>query len=205
MKKAWFCFLFLYSVTCSWAQNTKDCFATVISSNHLIIHGKTNINQFNCQYFEPIKDSMIIEVGQHADFFSLHGAIMKLQTNSFNCGNAMMNKDFKELLKSDDFPEIIVRLLEFRLSKPDRPTIGTLTAEFELAGQKAIKHFEVTQRKELAPPHYYAGTAQLDITEFGLEPPSKMMNLIKVNKMISVEFLLKLRFTPNDSVAVSDK
>lgn len=117
-----------------------------------------------------------------------------------------MNHDFRKLLESDQHPYILVRLQEFRFLKDKTDDyIGEITGEFQLAGKTVTKSFKVKNEKEIAPD-YFSGIADLNIRDFGLEPPTRMMNLVKVNEQISVEFLLTIKFLSEpDSMAALEK
>ena len=41
--------------------------------------------------------------------------------------------------------------------------------------------------------HYYTGKLKLDITDFGLEPPKKLLGLLVVKKEVDIDFRINLK------------
>ena len=83
-------------------------FAFKISKeSFIIIHGKTNINTFECNYFDfDFEREYSIDLIQKNGFYCCEGAVMSVNTCYFDCGNKMMNSDVRKLLKSNEFPHL---------------------------------------------------------------------------------------------------
>ncbi|MCB4797962.1 YceI family protein [Neotamlana laminarinivorans] len=156
----------------------------------LIIEGKTNVNQFYCNYNTsklnheiPVK--FFIEANQKVVF---NNTILKLNNQLFDCGNDIMNKDFRNLLKSKKHPNISIQLLEIE-KKSNKKIEAKLN--IELAGVSRL--FKIPVIVENYESNIRVnGKIEIDILEYNLEPPKKLLGMVKVDNTINVLFNLSL-------------
>ena len=158
----------------------------------LQIQGKTNINTFTCEYDEAIPlDTLQVQVIRSGNELILDNAILRVKVGGFNCGNNMMNKDFKELLRNDTHPMIAIRIK--KIIPAQNHTGGIALAEFNIAGEKQEYQIPVNVSDQ-QPEGLYSGNKTINISDFNLEPPKKFMGLVKVEEEIMVNFKLNLKF-----------
>ncbi len=159
----------------------------ITPDSFLYIKGTSNINTFTCVYDAATLSRKIpvtyTETGNTMHFSNLE---MKLKNNGFNCGNKMINKDFHELLQTEHYPTILFKLLSIKKET------GKMTAKvaIEIAGIKKHYSFPINANGELAP---LEGLLCLNITDFDLTPPKKMMGMIVVREDIEIVFGLDLK------------
>ncbi len=130
----------------------------------------------------------------------LTNAILQINVDGFDCGNQIMNKDFKNLLKEKEEPYITLQIkniepsYDFIVSRePGLSEIGFARVEIALAGAKNEYLIPLNSFDEVIS-QYYMGQLTLNITDFQLDPPKKFLGLVKVEEEITVDFKLNLNF-----------
>lgn len=111
---------------------------------------------------------------------------MQLQNTGFNCGNRGINSDFHELLQTSKYPNINFELLSATQNKNNVEA----QVAIEIAGIKRQYIVPVKTKGELAP---LEGVLCINITDFGLTPPKKMMGMIVVREDIEIVFGFDLK------------
>jgi hypothetical protein len=193
-----------WAVPALYAQsgiNNENLKIKLWETSHLTIHGKTNVNQFQCEYDNmETGDTLDMRVYWIDDCFVFENANIRLRTEGFDCGNKMMNNDFYDLLQSDKYPNVTVEIncIDVGLLDvgPNVPVSNlgrkaTVQATFHIAGRTGQYAIPVTVDR-MASDRVYRGSIDLDITDFGLEPPQKMLGLVQVDETITISFLIKI-------------
>lgn len=153
--------------------------------SEITISGKSNVNRFSCHYTTEIAPGcQIISYNYLNKTFVLDNAEIKLKSSNFDCGGRLINKDFNELIQSDEHPNIKIKFTKI---------------EFE------NDYFKVSTRIEIAeeindyffiiyPQHnqHYVGDLEINIEDFDMKAPRKLLGAIKVDPHISINFDLIL-------------
>ena len=119
---------------------------------------------------------------------------MNLDVNAFDCHNPIMTKDLRKTLKSDKFPNLVVKFIN--LSKypysSERETIVKGAVAISLAG--VTKQFNVDYRSISVASNtlMLIGNKKINFSDFNIIPPRKLGGMIKTNDELSVEFVLKM-------------
>ena len=165
----------------------------VTPESELTIAGKTNLNVFSCKYMNDLTDTLWIAIEQDRDVYHLQNTQVQLDVDAFDCGGKIINKDFRKLLKQEDFPEIVVKFESFTAPPEEqRNLLGSLNTRFELTGNAAVHTIDILKQSEHSRNTNYYGQTTLDITQFGLKPPSRLFGMVKVDKTIEVQFDLNV-------------
>ena len=164
-------------------------------SSELKINGTTNVNTFTCAYRGELPvERFKINVIPSDTSKILRGARLKLKVAAFDCGKTRMNNDFYELLQYEDNPYIYLDVAEIWKNVNEKKSQNgadyhTQTI-FTIAGN--TKKYQVDVVSSNNPPVTAGGEHELDITDFGLTPPKKILGMIKVDKMITIKFKLNI-------------
>ncbi|GAA4307942.1 hypothetical protein GCM10023115_37640 [Pontixanthobacter gangjinensis] len=157
----------------------------ILPESELIIAGSTNVNTFNCKFdMDLICDWNKIQFNREDKFLIFNDLILPLRTDGFDCGNKRMNSDFQDLLMSESYPEIRIRIEKIELFHGD---FNKAYLKVELAGKTRDYDLPVLVSKD-----HFKGKFKMNIRDFGLEPPKKALGLIEVDEIIEVIFDLKL-------------
>lgn len=164
-------------------------------SSKLIIDGKTNVNDFRCaitQYFG--KDTLELKEGGPNRRPVFTKGYVGLEASRFDCGMQIMTNDFWKTIKSREYPFVSIEFISFeRLPQYDRvKDVFKGKLQISLAG--VTKKFEMncTIEPEQTGLIHLKGGRSFTFSDFNLEPPSRMMGLVKVDDALDVNFHLVL-------------
>jgi hypothetical protein len=166
-----------------------------ISDNSWIsLSGTTNINSFTCTSAGEIPRGFImadILPGSNAIYFS--DANMDVPVTSFDCKNRMMNNDLHESLGGQANPTIKINLLEARMMhNAQNESNGKLYTQVEITINGKTKITDVTVGYNQINPYSFliSGSKDMLMSEFGIDPPSPMLGMVRVNNKVSINFHL---------------
>ncbi|MEO1023470.1 MAG: hypothetical protein AAFW89_13075 [Bacteroidota bacterium] len=180
------------------AQNPDTVQVKIQSESVLLLHGKTNINQFSCRLNQSFENEVFpIALTRSDSILTLENARLDLETASFNCGRRKITKDFISTLKANDHPHIKLEFGRAWFIYEETPkglipmlkaiieiTIGTIKKQYTVPVSELDLEGEVLS---------FSGEQVVSMNDYELVPPSPMMGLIKVRDEISVQFTLFIK------------
>ncbi|WP_081210628.1 YceI family protein [Salegentibacter sediminis] len=191
MKTYLLFFSLLISSLAGFAQpNVETREIEILPESSLSISGNTNISEFECD-FNTIRfkeQSITVHFSSKGDILDFRNSILPLKNTNFDCGNRRINKDFRELLKTEKHPEILLKIQQIEM---DDKQNAHVTLNFEIAGKNKNYRFPVrlTGDDQLC----FEGNLALNIKDFDLEAPSKMFGLIVIEEEININFKLNIK------------
>lgn len=179
-------FLFLFSLFFQ-DYNNNEIEIQIKEGSHLFIKGTSNVNTFTCSYLKPIvPKTFILEYEDLENGWEFEDAQLQLESTAFDCGGRRINKDFKELIKTSEFPSI-----EIDVSEVTTKGSNFLAAvQISIAGKTQSIPVEISLKNQ--DSFIYTSVLRLNLEDFNLELPSKMMGLIQVHEEISIHINLHL-------------
>ncbi|MCS5490683.1 hypothetical protein [Algoriphagus limi] len=165
----------------------------VASESEVVIVGKTNINTFECQSFKYSGKDVLTEILFPEQKYAVWSGEVVLSSDSFDCFNRIMTKDFHETVRAEEHPEIRVRFLDLvrkNLGTPQESLTGNV--EITLAG--VCRRFPISCKlfKEEDGKTLLKGSQEVTFKDFQIDPPVKFLGAVKVQNSISVNFGLVL-------------
>lgn len=186
--------LILYSFltlffTAGIAQNSsRNTSVHILPNSKLTITGDTNISDFTCAFDpEMIPSAKKVKVTEKHDELFFENAVLKLDNTGFDCGSKGINRDFHALIKTDDYPFILLELKKLTMNSPKEAVADVLIS---IAGKK--KNYKLPVEIIDGEIPQYRGNLSLNINDFNLEPPKKMFGLIVVKEDIDINFNLNV-------------
>lgn len=167
------------------ANNTLE--VDIKKDSEIIIKGTSSVNTFKCNYhhqIEVVENEITYKKNQAS--YLLENAKIALDANAFDCGGRRINSDFRELLDTENHPHIEIKIQQIKIKNNQ----VTADAKVNLAGKSKTYTFPIETPEE----NNFIGDLCINITDFGLEPPKKMMGLIVVDEIIDIEFNLYTEF-----------
>lgn len=187
-----FLFVFLFH---SEALHEKEKWL-VEESSTLIIEGSSNVNEFTCQVEGRMReDTLTIDYDESSGTIDFIKNEVLINTRAFDCQNSMITADLKKTLNADRYPFITLKFLS--LEKPafrnfsSQKVKGTISLNIAGKTRKYIILYQMTPRTD--GTLLLKGDQLININDFNLSTPGKLMGLIKVNEEIEVNFTMKLR------------
>jgi hypothetical protein len=183
----------------------------ILPPSQIFVAGKSNVNQFNCdceQDFSAMQPRCYWQADPPTLVFE--NTQLRLRAENLDCGNRMMNRDLRNTLRADQHPEIRLDLRRLQFAAGDiANAIGTdwtdLTAHtnLTLAGQTRRASIRFRGRSVGHEVYELVGVHEVRMTDFGVEPPTAMMGLVKVDDHMRIHFKLWLSVrSPENAAAV---
>ncbi|HZW77939.1 MAG TPA: YceI family protein [Flavobacteriaceae bacterium] len=161
----------------------------ILNTSSLKIKGKTNVNVFECDFNSRLLNrSGFISLRNIENGIRFQDAVLQIPNSGFDCGNKGINKDFQTLLKSENHPQIEIKLL-YKEQVNDR--LAMVKVQLSIAGKSKIYQFPL----EVDPScqKKYSGKWQLRISDFDLEAPKKLFGMIVIKEEIEIDFHLHVK------------
>lgn len=190
--KTYFLFLFVLFFTISASSQTgfETREVSILPNSNLSISGTTNINTFDCDFNVRSFKNQNFKIHYIDKDRSLHfkNSVLTLENRNFDCGHRKINKDFHELLETEKYPEIFLKIKKIDLNQGENATV---TLSFTIAGIENDYSFpiEVLWENQIR----FIGKLELNIKDFDLEAPSKIFGLIVLDEEIVINFNLNIQ------------
>lgn len=162
--------------------------------SRLWLEGSSNVNRFTCRA-EGLGRS--IQVGEPSEVWEITGLPEPLQriqlgvpVRSLRCGNRRMDRDLYRIMRTDEFPLMTFRLWTYHPMPP--PSAGDFTVKavgaLGLAGRENLVVVTVRIERRSDGTVWVRGSKALRMSDFGIEPPSAMLGLIRAHDQVVVRF-----------------
>lgn len=166
-------------------------------SSKLSIKGKSNVNEFSCESEHELqKDSLDYSYSVNGDTVQVSGVNLNLEIDQFDCGKRAINRDFKSTLKYKEFPFIEIILNELVVSDSTSLIPREAKVTIRIAGTERYYTVPLNSFSSSEESFTVGGNKILRMTDFGLEPPSPMFGLIKVEDELNIQFDLVIVRSP---------
>lgn len=164
-------------------------------ASSLTIKGKSNFNSFQCRIMEYTgSDTLVLVENGENRYPVFQKGFVGLAASSFDCGIKLITHDFRETIKSKEYPVVSIEFISFERTPSYSGMKEEFRGELEISIGGVTKPFGMnfTMETNDAGVIHFKGTRNFTFTDFNLEPPSKMMGLIKVEDLLTVNFHLVL-------------
>jgi polyisoprenoid-binding protein YceI len=149
----------------------------------LWIEGDSNLHPWSCSATRPESK---IEVDPDSPGIARSLSLL-VEVDGLECGNGKMNDKLREALHSDKHPWI-----EYNLLTAERVPGAALklraTGELTVAGKTRQVSFLVDVEMAADGTAKARGTVEILMTDFGVEPPSALLGMVKTYDKITVRF-----------------
>lgn len=179
--------------------------------SYLLINGKTNVNQFQCRYDDLASDGKLKMTVIYDDgCLYFKKTKLTLNTKNFYCENKLMTKDFQDLMQADKYPYISINVECIETGADNKVKNIPVTTESEnlnITAAAVHANFQITDEvnnyripveiQRDKNKRIYTGTMMVNIRDFGLEPPKKMLGMVQVDQWIEVYLYLIISLGDN--------
>jgi hypothetical protein len=166
--------------------------------SELTLEGTTNVSKFSCACTETFSPQVYFttHVNNEECTIGFRQTILNLRIDAFDCGNKMMNKDMRQALNAEEHPFIRIELLQAMEDQCDggqahwevsdiiarvRITLNGLGKEYTMQAQA----FRTGHNR-----YRFFGSKTLRMTDFGIQPPTAALGVIKVRDDIRINMNL---------------
>jgi hypothetical protein len=184
-------FFLLIPVTEAFAWQDRQVSSVIMNGSKLKINGTSNITDFECIYDEEIEnDTLTHYVDVEEAFVEVGGDDLRLEIDSFDCGKNGINRDFRKALRSDEYPNIDIRLVKVIRTEGEPVEADVAISLAGATNQYTVALQDVSVDGEAA---IIGGTQIINMTDFGIAPPTALFGLIKVDNTLEINFTLRIK------------
>ncbi|MEQ8323285.1 MAG: hypothetical protein RIC15_10805 [Vicingaceae bacterium] len=162
------------------------------SESEVVISGSSNVTGFTCIYQQDIScRGLVVEGDFEKNAIVLSNATLSLESCGFDCGNILMNKDFRHTIKSKEHPEILMEIhelhFECRPEKDGEEVKVKALVHLTVAGVKKV--YSINAKSTLSENNLFVtGLFSVYMTDFCLSPPSLMFGMVTVDPILEIGF-----------------
>lgn len=164
--------------------------------SRLWIDGTSSIRSFSCKAGEV--NAVVEANGPNAIPQLLTGdkgvkaVKVTVPAERLDCGNGTMNEHMRKAIKLSENKTIEFRLTDYDVTRGADGIAGTINGTLLLGGVTKPITLKSDGKAEGGMLHV-TGSYDLDMTEYGLKPPTLMFGRIKVGKTVKVNYDLLLK------------
>ena len=185
--------LFLLVITQGlYAQNYE---VTIVGPGNVKINGSSNINHFSLVYKKPVAGKRTITFSAvENNRIPLKGDTrIALEVYSFSSSQNMITRDFKKMLKSDIYPFINIELSRI-IQNRDNPSRANVMAILTIANTKRLEVLPVRITMVNSNTYTLVSSHKISLKNYNLEPPKKVMGMVSVNDVVSIDLSLTVQY-----------
>ncbi|MEQ8237674.1 MAG: YceI family protein [Cyclobacteriaceae bacterium] len=180
-KNIWLTLLYLQTVAL-YAQPSTEMW-TINDESQLSINGTSNVNVFECSYDQNFDKSRISLVDSSGVILFRQNLIL-FEVKSFNCNNTRITSDLRKTLKEPSYPLLKMNLVKLYQTEKE----CTLELLLTIAGEKKSKHIHLKSCNISENKINLEGNYKMNLSDFGLVPPTALWGMVKVNDEITIDF-----------------
>ncbi|MEX0610093.1 MAG: YceI family protein [Balneolaceae bacterium] len=159
------------------------------NESNLSINGKSNVNEFRCRYDHELQRDLLQYSYRYSDgSIRLEGLTLSLEVDEFDCGRKGINRDFRNTLLYEKYPFIHITLNELVLGEESDVVPTEALVTITIAGVKRVYTVPLNDFSSSEELILVGGNKILNMSDFGLTPPSPLMGLIKVSDELDIVF-----------------
>lgn len=167
-----------------------------LPQSEVTLKGASNVNTFSC-YHSNVTGSIQFTTDPQTNTVEESATQLNLQITGFDCGNPMMESDMREALKASNYPKIKFTATSGKVV--DRLRSGStgkyykikVSGKLKLAGTSRSTSVIFTAR-QMKGHYQLTGTKTINMTDYGISPPSAMFGMIKAKETIHLHFDLAI-------------
>jgi len=167
-----------------------DAMNYVIGREQIIIKGRTNINKFECKLdLNEMMDTLQVSVTQFNGNFDFSGLTLNIPVDAFDCKHSIMTSEFRELLRSNEYPNLSLSISNIEHLVPNKLRMLT---ELSVADSKNEELISECYVQNLGHELVLGGDHQIYLRSYNLEPPKKLFGAVVVKNELNISFEVTL-------------
>jgi hypothetical protein len=195
MRKVFFALAANLLFVSGYGQDNKIIHRLAIhSSSTVSINGKTNVNKYDCGIAGYKGSDTLLLTAERGKGAYFKRGLARLDAAAFECNMKVITNDMAETIQSDKYPYIELNFISFervpKYEATEEKFKGDLTIKLaDVAVPCEVRCSIVKDENGLI---HLRGHHNFKFSDFKLQPPSKMMGMVKVEEKITVNFHLIL-------------
>ncbi|MEQ8244030.1 hypothetical protein [Fulvivirga sp.] len=162
-------------------------------SSSFTLSGVSNVNEFDCELKEGFcEDQLSIGYSHKNGNVYFKNANLSVSVSKFDCNSKYITRDMKKTLKEEEFPFMEFELLSIENFNNENSTNALAEALVTISGHTNKYFLKYDVEPASKSSYKLKMISDFKMKEFGIDPPSAMMGLIKVHDTITVEIDLHI-------------
>ncbi len=191
MKKGLILFITSTFVLLSFNVLSQESFKLVPESSSMKISGTSTLHDWEMKV-ENFKCDISAEIANPS--ITIDRANFTGISTSVVSHNSIMDNKAQDALKADKYPEIKFKLMnQVKLPSKGNTFNGTATGELLIAGKSRTINLPFTGKLLADNSIEIIGSKQIDMTEFGIQPPTAMFGTLKTGNDVTISFTINLK------------
>lgn len=165
----------------------------------LSLEGNSTMHEYSARASQIlgsfVVDSLLLGGKERPLSMPFQQADLTIPVKKLLSGNEKLDNNMYDALKTDDYPNITYHVTADSIiseAKKESLTVKT-TGKLSVAGKENTIDMIVTFSKSSDSTFTIKGSKELLMTDFGIDPPSMMLGLLKTDNKIVIRFELLLR------------
>ncbi|AHM63423.1 YceI-like protein [Flammeovirgaceae bacterium 311] len=166
----------------------------VTDKSQLTISGSSNVNEFQCMSLYYAGGNTLYETWDVVSKKPVISGLVSLKATSFDCNNKIMTQDMQKTIRADKYPQVKVHFLSLERT-PSKDKYQKVKGVVEICLAGVSRQYEISATFEELGKNkaLLAGSLEFNLTDFNIEPPTKMMGAIKVKDCFTIDYNLELK------------
>lgn len=166
--------------------------------SRLWFEGGSTVRGWDCEA-TTLEGVSVVEVeGDELSVAALNDAAATIELDipvaKLECGNGKMNDHMRKALRAGDHPTIVYRHDAHELVTDAAGDAAVrMTGRLTIAGEEREITLDGAAAIDPDGALRISGSHELDMTEFGIEPPKLMLGTLKVHERVTIHFDMVLR------------
>jgi hypothetical protein len=161
-------------------------------TSSITIGGSTNVNKYKCAIPKYTGNDTLLLTAERGKGAYFKKGVVKLEASRFDCEKNVITKDFAETIQAKKYPYITLNFTSFErapeFAETEEPFRGKITVTLANASVPCEVRCKIVKDKNNLI--HLRGWHLFKFSDFNLQAPTKMMGLIKVEELITVDFHL---------------
>lgn len=170
---------------------SQDRFTADEEVSRIWIEGSSNVNTFDCIAHEYNGKAAVHQTISNTPEEQPLFLKLKIEVDGFDCGKQRMNRDLKNALKADSYPEIIFtynRADPIETENSEQSNTFLVQGSLTVAGVTRDISF-IAEGDLLGNGKMRArGSKKILMTDYDIKPPTGLFGLIKADDELTVHF-----------------
>lgn len=151
------------------------------------IFGTTNIHDFESKVTE-LDAQLVIK-----DRKEIQSMSVEIVVESIKSGNKIMDSKTYQAFGADKQPTITFKLKNSKIETINNSQIVTANGILSMAGKSQTIQLKTSAQTTTPGAYMCEGELQLNMTDFGMKPPTAFVGLMKVGEEVTVKYEIEFR------------
>lgn len=165
-----------------------------IRGTQVVVEGDSNAHPWSCSTGAVNVSSAQAELEPPDGAPGVRALRLVIPVGQLNCGNGTMEEKLREALKAEQHPDIAFVLTSMKESEVAAGARSyQVTGDLTIAGKTRPVSFALRAAPATEGTLVSTGSVRLLMSDFGVEPPSAMLGLLRTADPIVVKLQLRVR------------